>query len=151
MRTSTRFAARGLAAALLTASLALPAAAQEPLQKDSLEFGRKFAEWFRASNADSAAAHMTANLLNDLGGRDGVLEGMSQIAMRAGDFVKILEEQFAWRGGKRQYWQTAQMSSMTEPVVYRFVMEPNGQISGLGVNPISRRPDADSAGPVIKP
>lgn len=125
--------------------------AQSPLPKDSLERGRQYALWFHTSAADSLASRMSAELLADIGGRDGVLEGMTQITMRAGTFDKVLQEQWVWRGGARQFWQTAQMTGMQEPIVVRFVMDTSGMITGLGINPQSRTPPADSLGPIIKP
>lgn len=138
-------------AALLAGADAGPLRAQAPLPNDSLELGRKYATWFLKGEADSLAARMSPTLLERLGGPDGVRQGMVQLEMQVGNFVKLVEEQFVWRGDARQYWYTAQMTALPEPIVLRFVMQPSGAVSGLGMNPLSRNPPVDSVGPVIKP
>lgn len=138
-------------AALAAAALAAPAAAQAKLPNDSLELGRKWAEWFLTGRADSVAAYMMPDALASVRGVSGIQEGQAMVAERAGSFKKLIEERFVWRNGARQYWRVMEMTVIPEPFVLRFVMRSDGLIAGIGLGPLSAVPPIDSSGPSIKP
>ncbi len=141
---------RAAVAALVTLCLATPAAAQQALPKDSLELGRKVVGWLMRGPADSVFAYLDIAFSAQVGGVAGITGQQQMLATRAGAETGVMEERFAWRSGKRQYWRTMNVEKLGEPLLVRVVIEPTGLISGLGINPLSMAPPADSAGPPIK-
>lgn len=141
---------------VLSASTALaqqaPKAASptKPLPADSLELGRRFSSWMFTANIDSLMVYMRPELVADIGGRDGIAAGQQTIAERAGTEVRVIEERFIWRNGKRQYLRKSQMTILPEPFVLRFVMNDDGSIDGIGMGPESATPPADSGGVAIR-
>lgn len=127
-----------LSALLLSGTLQ----AQERLPADSMELGRKYSQWFYTGMTDSIIAHMdsanraemTADMLN---------QAMLQVASRAGNEVSVVEEKFITRNGHRQYWRTARMDILEEPFLLRWVINPKGEIAGLGIGPLSQAPAID--------
>jgi len=47
------------------------------------------------------------------------------------------------RNGKPQFWHTGRFSVMPEPIQIRWVIEPDGRISGARINPASQAPPVD--------
>ncbi len=141
---------RAAVAILAALCMASPAAAQQPLPKDSLEIGRKVVGWLMRGPADSVFAYLDIAFSAQVGGVAGISEQMQTLTTRAGAETSVMEERFAWRNGKRQYWRTMNVEKLGEPLLVRVVIEPSGLISGLGINPLSMAPPADSAGPPIK-
>lgn len=137
---------RTRAAGLLVAalfSLAGTAHAQWHLPPDSLALGRQYVDWLLEGQVDSLHAHMTPEVQQRIT-PDQITDQSDMIAMRAGVRIDILEEKYVMRNGKPQYWQTATFTEMNEPLVFRFVIEPDGRISGAGINPQSQNPPTDS-------
>ena len=122
---------------------ARPKPAQLP--KDSMEIGRRFAQWLLTSSTDSLIAHMdSAGKARDVAAAKRNYEQTAlQIAARAGTEVKVLEEKYITRNGMRQYWRTSEFSNMTEPLVIRFIVGEKGELLGSGVNPKSQTPPID--------
>jgi hypothetical protein len=137
---------------LVLIALALPAAApaQVRLPADSLARMRQYSEWFLRGQIDSLVAHVTptarASITAEL-----LTTRRGQFTQNAGVQIEVLEERFVWRGNARQYWRTMRTSTAPEPVLLRWVISPDGTLSGIGLNPQSATPPADSLGPVIKP
>jgi hypothetical protein len=123
----------------------LAAAAQEPtphLPSDSMEIGRKYVDWFVNGEVDSLRAAMTPEM-QERWTVDLTLERMDLVAERAGFPTKILEEKYVMRNGEPQYWYTAEFDIFPEPFMIRFVITPEGRISGVGLNPASMAPATD--------
>ncbi len=145
---------RATCAALTLALLASDPAradAQQRLPSDSLAIARRWSGWFLTGHADSLAATATPDFLADMGGVDGLRDAQGMVAQRAGLAMRVIEERFVWRNGRRQYWRTMEMTNFPEPFVMRFVMLESGRLAGLGLGPLSAVPAADSGGPAIKP
>ena len=118
------------------------AQAQMNLPPDSLTLGRKYVDWLLEGQVDSLHAHMTPEVQARIS-IDHITGQSDMIAMRAGVRLDILEEMYVMRNGKPQYWQTTSFSEIEEPLVFRFVIEPDGRISGVGINPQSQNPPVD--------
>lgn len=134
-------------AALLCAASSLEA--QQTLPRDSLEIVRRAARYFYAVQADSLMAMMTPALVADLGGREGISQGLTQVLMRAGSETQVVDERWNMRNGARQYWRTSRMSDFPEDFLFRVAIDPDGRIFGLGMGPAAAAPPIESQGPVI--
>lgn len=135
---------RSFALAALAAGLtAAPAAAQAGMPADSLAYARQLTAWFFAGQVDSIVAH------SDSGGQGidaeaRVQERLEQLISRVGVETEVLEEKFAKRNGNTQYWRTSKFSEFTtEPVVFRWAFNKQGQIIGMGLSPQSQAPPID--------
>ncbi len=141
---------RSLAGAFAAAAIMVPAAsAQTALPADSLERARTAARFFYAGEADSLVARLTPATLESIGGKAGLLEGLSMVGTRAGDEVSVVEERWNMRNGQRQYWRTSKMSIIPEDFLLRINLNAEGMISGIGMGPAANAPPVESVGPVI--
>jgi hypothetical protein len=152
---------RPLAVALaLGLSLSAPLTAQSPLpspdpkpvaampqgsvnpMRDSLAHARRLTQWFYAGQADSLRAYIPdadrPRFTNDV-----INERLMQLTGRAGTELEVIEEKFVKRNGQTQYWRTARFSLMSEPVLFRWVLDPTGHIIGQGMGPRSQAPPID--------
>lgn len=139
-----------MAAAVVGSIAASPVEAQTRLPDDSLEIGRRYATWFLTSQVDSLVVHMSARTLDALGGRDGLTRAMLNVAARAGQIQSVSEERFVWRNGQRQYWHGVNTTMLGEPLLVRIVLSSSGEMTGLGLGPMSMAPPIDSGGPPIR-
>lgn len=141
---------RSLVGAFAVAAMMVPAAsAQTALPADSLERARTAARFFYAGEADSLIARMTPATLESIGGKAGLLEGLSMVGTRAGDEVSVVEERWNLRNGQRQYWRTSKMSAFPDDFLLRFNFDAEGRITGIGMGPAASAPPVESVGPVI--
>ena len=114
-----------------------------PLPDDSLAIARRFVQWLWTSQVDSLLAHSPAADRTPEN-RQQMLDGIAQMVGRVGNEVSLVEERWVRRNGSRQYWRVARFSDFAdEPVVLRFVIAPNGEMLGMGFNPLSRVPPID--------
>ena len=65
------------------------------------------------------------------------------LSVRAGTEVAVLEEKFVMRNQRPQYWRTAKFTNFPEPILLRWVINPQGEIVGLGLGPLSQAPPID--------
>ncbi|MCU0621601.1 MAG: hypothetical protein MUC69_08870 [Gemmatimonadales bacterium] len=134
-------AAAPLAAQTAAAPAATPAA---PPSAEFMPLGRQLTGWLLSGQADSILAHMTPDVREKVGGREGILKMTSMIAMRAGEEAQLVEEKMTRRKGSPQYWRSAMFSNMAEePLVIRWVFDEQRNVIGAGVNPLSAAPAAD--------
>lgn len=142
---------RSLAAALIAAAITMPtiAAAQQALPADSLERVRTAARFFYAGEADSLIARMTPATLEAIGGKAGLLEGLANVGVRAGEELSVVEERWNLRNGMRQYWRTSKMSILPEDFLLRINLDAEGRIIGIGMGPARNAPPIESEGAVI--
>ena len=136
-----------VAAALLAG--AAPLQAQQALPQDSLDIARRAARYFYAIQADSLMAMMTDAVIADLGGREGIVQGLTQLSLRAGGETQVVEERWNLRNGARQYWRTSKMTEFPDDFLFRVVLNGEGKISGLGMGPAAAAPPIDAQGPVL--
>ena len=135
---------RSIFVAGLALAVALPLTAQEArLPADSMEIGQQYTKWFLAYEADSLWSRMTPEMQERNGGIDHLVQMMDQVALQVGTEVEVLEERYVTRNGKPQFWHTGRFSELAEPVQIRWVIEPDGRISGAGINPASQAPPVD--------
>ena len=143
------------AAAVLLAALALPAVAQDSggagatdaelphLPADSMEIGETYMEYVLDYDASSLWDALTDDARERLGSVGDLRDQMGQIFRQIGSQERVIDQRYWMREGKPQYWHTAEFSEFPEPMVFRFVIEPDGKISGLGLNPESQSPPVD--------
>lgn len=129
--------------ALFVASLA-PGVARAQAPVDSLALARQYTMWLYAGEADSLIAHSTDETRNQEGARDGFLQLSKMIADRAGSELEVSEETWKLRNGDCQYWRTAQFSAVEEPILIRWVLDPQGRIDGYGAGPYMQAPPVES-------
>ena len=142
-------------AAVLLAALALPAVAQDGgdagaanadaphLPADSMELGETYMEYVLDYDASSLWDALTDDARERLGSVGELRDQMGQIFRQIGSQERVIDQRYWMREGKPQYWHTAEFSEFPEPMVFRFVIEPDGRISGLGLNPRSQNPPVD--------
>ena len=112
------------------------------LPPDSMELGRQYIEWWFGAEVDSLRAVMT----EEMQGRwseDLTLERMDMVAEQIGFPTDVVEEKYMMRNGEPQFWYTAEFDNAPEPFMVRFVITPEGKISGIGLNPASMAPETD--------
>jgi hypothetical protein len=92
---------------------------------------------------DSLIAHHPASAQSDTTLRRRINAQMEMLTMRAGTETAVIEEKFVKRNGATQYWRTAKFTDMSEPILLRWVITPEGKIGGLGLGPLSQAPPID--------
>lgn len=133
----------GLTAAACAAPLAAQTAPRQPLPNDSLAIARHYALWIWSNQLDSLMAH-SPEADRTPQNRQEMSDGIAQMQARLGNEVAVVEERWVRRNGNRQYWRVATFSTfIDEAVVLRIVIAPNGEIMGVGMNPLSRVPPID--------
>lgn len=148
-------------AVLLTAAAALPAAAQSPSplpqpspaagqqqgtiespMKDSLSHARRLVRLWNTGQVDSLLAYVAPQDREKIT-RERVLGMMGDLAARAGEETEVMAEKFVKRNGQTQYWRTAKYSLAPEPMLFRWVLDPQGHVIGQGFGPASQAPAVD--------
>jgi hypothetical protein len=106
-----------------------------------MELGRNYARWLLNGRADSMVAAMTPEFLENSGGAAAMTERVGLVAERGGQETKVLVEKMTRRNGKPQFWHEGEFSLFAdEPLVFRFVFDEKGKLSGLGMGPKSQAP-----------
>jgi hypothetical protein len=120
-----------------------PAPRPKPAQlpADSMERARKFTQWFYNNQHDSLLVQVDS--ANKAQARQQLTQNLVQLSERAGTEVKVIEEKFITRNGARQYWRTAQFSTLDEPILLRWVMGPKGEYNGMGLGLLRQAPPID--------
>lgn len=131
-----------LALGLATLSPALARAQESPV--DSLALARQYTTWLYAGEVDSLLAHSTDETRSEMEESGGFTSMGQMIAERAGVELEVSEETWKLRNGACQYWRTAQFSSLEEPILIRWVLDPQGRIEGLGAGPYTQAPPVES-------
>lgn len=119
---------------------AAPAAPRHP---DSLALARQYTVWFYTGEVDSLIAHYSTESRRDTTLRHDITAQMEQLALRAGTETAVIEEKFVKRNGRTQYWRTAKFTDFGEPILLRWVINPDGTIGGMGLGPRSQAPPID--------
>jgi hypothetical protein len=116
---------------------------QAPQRPDSLALARQYTVWLYTGQVDSLFAHHPADDQRDSTLRRRITASVEQLALRAGTETSVIEEKFVKRNGRTQYWRTAKFSDFAEPLLIRWVMNPDGTIGGIGMGPKSQAPPID--------
>jgi hypothetical protein len=136
----------GLAALTLAGPLAAQAtpAADVPADVQHLALGHQLSEWFLAGKMDSIVARMPDDVKEKSGGASGLSQARMQLAERAGEEGKLLEEKMNRRKGLAQYWRLALYTELPqEPIVLRWLFNEQSQVVGFGLGPLSQTPAPD--------
>lgn len=120
-----------------------PAGAQAP-PVDSLALARQYTQWLYVGRADSLLAHSTDAVREEYAEGPGYARYGETIAERAGVELEVIEETWKLRNGDCQYWRTARFSNMEEPLMVRWVLDPEGRIEGIGLNPAGQAPPVEA-------
>jgi len=118
------------------------AAAQTPKPADSLALCRQYTLWFFSGQMDSVLAHHAPEA-RDERTKDALQERLVEMTMRGGTEVEVLEEKFVKRNGRTQYWRTSKFTDFEEPLLFRWALDPQLQIIGMGMGPKSQAPPID--------
>lgn len=132
-----------LATALTLSYSMLVAQARPPAHPDSLALARQFTVWFYSGGLDSLMAHHPAEQRGDTAIRGGLQRNIDMLSVRAGVETAVLEEKFVMRNKRPQYWRTAKFTNMAEPILLRWVINPQGEIVGMGLGTLSQAPPID--------
>jgi hypothetical protein len=116
-----------------------------PLPADSFALARKYTKWFYDRQIDSLLAHHVEQARQQPDIRTRLAASIDELASRAGKEVWVTDERFITRNGQRQYWRTATFSDFREPLLFRWVMNSRGEITGIGMGPLSQAPTIDPA------
>lgn len=139
-------AASATTAASAAASAAAPAPAPAPVVHprvgNEMELGRKYTQWLYVGRFDSLFVHMSEDARTDMGDISKMADQWDQFVAQLGDETGVVEEKVVMRKGNPQYWRTANFSMGTEPIQIRWVII-NGEIWGIGINPLSQAPPID--------
>lgn len=106
-------------------------------------YGRQVAEWFYAGQTDSILAHTSPDVLERMEGAKGLLEARDELLARAGSETEVITDKMTKRKGNQQYWRESKYETAPEPIVLRFVFNPQAQIIGIGMGPASQTPAPD--------
>lgn len=131
------------AAAAIACGIPTTARAQEA-PVDSLALARQYTQWLYAGEVDSLLAHSTDEVRTEMTESGGFARTSQMIAERAGFELEVSEETWKLRNGACQYWRTAQFSEMEEPLLLRWVLDPQGRITGIGAGPLTQAPPVES-------
>jgi len=123
--------------------LLLALALQTPQRPDSLALARQYTVWLYTGQVDSLFAHHPADAQHDSTLRRRITASVEELALRAGTETSVIEEKFVKRNGRTQYWRTAKFSDFAEPLLVRWVLNPDGTIGGIGMGPKSQAPPID--------
>lgn len=131
-------------AALLTAIFAVPASAQSSAYKtDSLARARQITQWFYLQQFDSLFWNSDPESRKEMKTTEAYEDALGQLRSRAGVEESVIEEKFVKRNGNTQYWRTAKFSTAPEPILLRWAFNNKGELTGIGMGPLSQAPAID--------
>ncbi|MDH3296914.1 MAG: hypothetical protein OEM23_06700 [Gemmatimonadota bacterium] len=134
----------GTAAPLAAQDEPPEAAAEGPhLPADSMELGAKYMDWVLNYEAEELWEALSDGMKEAFGSVGDMLDRMGGLFEQIGEQERVISERYWMRNGKPQFWYTAKFANIDEPIVFRFVIEPDGEISGIGFNPESQTPAVD--------
>jgi len=141
-------AAACTAVGTLQAQDSAQASAPAPLDTAAaIAAGQKATDLFYAGRMDSLWTMLTPGFQEGIESQQWLTDRLGMVMGRAGLETRVVEESIKMRGGKPQYWRVAEFSSMPEPLLLRWVIAPDGRISGLGMGPLSQAPPTDDEQP----
>lgn len=142
MRTIAVAAAMLLLAPVLHAQDATPAPAKPFTAEETaryMELGKRANRYFFEGLADSLVAMGDSAFAARVGGIDGVRQQVANIADRAGMPLTVVDQKLTRRNGTPQFWWEAEFSEFTdEPLVFRWLFNEAGQLTGAGMGPKSQ-------------
>ena len=109
---------------------------------DLVVAGRKIADWILANQLDSVVANLAPASNADTTKME-LTRLVGEIAIRGGTQVKVVEEKVVRRGGRYQYWRTAEFEQAPGAVLLRIVLTPDGKYGGFGIGLAENAPPVD--------
>lgn len=140
---ATSVAAQNASPAAPAASAASTAPAVNWTDTQWILHGRQVTEWFFAGQTDSVLAHSSPDVLERMGGANGLLDARDELLARAGSEKAVILDKMTKRKGNPQYWRESTYENAPEPIVLRFVFNAQAQVIGIGMGPASRTPAPD--------
>ena len=135
-----------LAASAAAQSPAAASASKPPMPAppttDLVVAGRKLANWILANQLDSVVANRAPSASADTV-RMELARFVEEIAIHAGNEVKVMEEKVVRRNGRYQYWRTAEFETAPSAVLFRIVLTPDGKYGGIGLGLANNPPPID--------
>lgn len=125
-------------------TVSLQAQSTVVLPADSMEIGSRYTTWFLEGQADSLWAYSSETFRERIQQKEMFLNQSRSLVQRAGERTEVVSERYVRRNGASQFWSTARYSAFSEPLVIRWIILPNGNIGGIGINPESQNPPTDS-------
>ena len=124
-----------------------PAAAVKPSMPpapttDLVVAGRKITDWILANQIDSVVANLGPGSNADTTKME-LMRLVGDIAIHGGNQVRVVEEKVVRRGGRYQYWRTAEFDQAPSAVLLRIVLTPDGKYGGFGVGLAENAPPID--------
>ena len=141
---------RFLLTVTITIAGGIPVAARaQDAPVDSLALARQYTQWLYAGEVDSLLAHSTEETRAQMTENGAFSRLSDMIAQNAGFELEVSEETWKLRNGDCQYWRTAQFSEIEEPILLRWVLDPEGKIEGIGAGPLTQAPvvESETCGP----
>lgn len=126
-----------------TAPVTATTLAAQEASIDTMGVGRQATEYFLAGESDSLWTMLTPEFQESLGSPEAILDRLDMLIERAGDETAVLEESIRMRNGRPQYWRVAEFDMAPEPLLLRWVVSPDGKISGQGLGLASQPPKTD--------
>jgi hypothetical protein len=133
----------GAVALLLACSLPGKMLSAQDTVIDTMAVGRQATEYFYDGNVDSLWTMLTPAFQEGLGSADELLDRLDMLTERAGDEMELIEESIRMRKGRPQYWRVAEFEMVPEPLLIRWVISPEGKVSGQGLGLASQPPATD--------
>ena len=133
----------GAVALLLSCSLTGTMLSAQNTVIDTMAVGRQATEYFYDGNVDSLWTMLTPEFQEGLGSPDALLDRLDMLTERVGDEMELIEESIRMRKGRPQYWRVAEFDMAPEPLLIRWVISPDGKVSGQGMGLASQPPATD--------
>ena len=109
---------------------------------DLVVAGRKITDWILANQIDSVVANRGPESNADTTKME-LMKLVGDIAIHGGNQVRVVEEKVVRRGGRYQYWRTAEFDQAPSAVLLRIVLTPDGKYGGFGVGLADNPPPID--------
>lgn len=108
--------------------------------------GRTYTRWFLHSSTDSLAGAMDMGTFIKSGGMTQLVSNSQMVSDHAGTESKVLVEKMTRRNGVLQFWHEAEFTKLdaSDPLVIRWLMDPQGKIVGMGLGLKSGTPAPDN-------
>ena len=111
---------------------------------DSLALARQYSLWLYEGQVDSLLAHSNEEMRQSAVAEDTYGRLSALLAERAGFEIRPVDETWKLRNGRCQYWRRSEFSDAPEHILIRWVIDPDGKISGLGAGPASQAPPVEA-------
>jgi hypothetical protein len=140
------FAVAPLGAQIAPAPPSAPASLTPAEEVRFMELGRTYTRWFLHGSIDSLADAIDIGTFLKSGGTTQLVSNSQKVSDHAGTETKVLVEKMTRRKGVLQFWHEAEFTKLDagDPLVIRWLMDPQGKIVGMGLGLKSGTPAPDN-------